>query len=204
MLDHPDQGVGEGLGRWRIGHRRVDVLRLAAVAVGLDDQLAGEPPGDLGPAIEPNDVQAQIEAGRAAGRSEDVALVDVEHQRIDGDRGVCRGEHVALGPVRDGAPTVEQSGAGQHERAGAQRDYSRAAGVGPADRGHGGVRDGHRVLAGRHDHGVGATQGGQPARHLHRHAVVEPHRIAFAADDQVVPRQAQHRALDRPEDLARG
>ena len=53
--------------RCRVGHRRVDVLGLAAVALRRDHELAGELGGDLCAVVLADHVQAQVDAGGAAG-----------------------------------------------------------------------------------------------------------------------------------------
>ena len=58
---------------------------------------------------------------------EHVALVDVEHVRLDGDAREVAGEPLRVAPVRRRAAAVEQPGGGEHERARADRGDPGAA-----------------------------------------------------------------------------
>ena len=113
-------------------HRGLDELGLAAVALGRHDQLAGQLAGDLGSVVLADDVQAQVDARRTAGRRQDVALVDVEHAGVDRHIRILAGQFVALRPVGGRPATVEQARLGQDERAGAQRDDPASTGMGPS------------------------------------------------------------------------
>ena len=79
-----------------------------------------QPGGDLGAVVLTNDVEAEVDAGRAAGRRQDVTLVDIEDPRVDGDRRVVSGQVVALRPVGGRPPAVEQTCLGENEGPGAQ------------------------------------------------------------------------------------
>ena len=72
----PCQYVAEPIALPR--HRMRDELRLSAAAKRGDDEAAGGLVGDFDAAIAPHDVQTQIEPGGTAGRSQDIAFVDVK------------------------------------------------------------------------------------------------------------------------------
>lgn len=92
-------------------------------------------PGDLvrvgGALVGADQMQAQVDArGRARTRG-DVAQVDVEHVRLDLDPGMPRGEFVGHAPVSGRPATLQQSGLGEQEGGGAQRDDTGAAAMRP-------------------------------------------------------------------------
>ncbi len=116
------------------GDRPVDVLGLAAVAMRRDDDAAGDPVGQRGAVVAAQDVQAEIDPRGDARRGEDVALVDVEHPRLDADARMAGGEIGRVAPVGRRAATVEHARRGEREGAGADRDHARAARVGGAQR----------------------------------------------------------------------
>jgi hypothetical protein len=118
------------------GHRVVDELRLPAVAVRRHHHVPGQRVGRGGPPLAADQVQQGVDAGRGAGAGEDLAGVDVEHRRVDGHGRVPGGQLSGVAPVSRGAAAVEQTGVGEHERAGALADDDRAAGVGGAQRRH--------------------------------------------------------------------
>ena len=60
-----------------------NVLCLATFAVRRDNQPLRHAIGDLRAVVASHDVQAEIEPRRTAGRTHDVAIVDIEHVRID-------------------------------------------------------------------------------------------------------------------------
>lgn len=83
MLLHPRNRVREQV---RAIERRqwiLDVLGLTTVALGRDNELAGQLCRDFTPVITADDMQAEINAGGTPGPGQDVALVDVEHSGID-------------------------------------------------------------------------------------------------------------------------
>jgi hypothetical protein len=68
-------------------HRGVDELRLPAAAVGRDHQASCHPVGDGGAEVAADQMQAEVDPGGAAGRRQDLALVDIEQSgstRISG------------------------------------------------------------------------------------------------------------------------
>ena len=182
----PGDGVGEQVRRVELRHRRVDVLGLTSVAVRRDDQVAGHPGGGHGPVVAADQVQAEVDGGRAARRGQDVAVVDVEHVGVDGEGRIPGGQLGALGPVRGDPPPVQQPGRGQHEGSGAQRHQARAAGVRLAQRRQHGRGRPVRCPARRHQHGVRPQHLLQAVRDLHAQPVVEGHR-SRSTDHQAVP-----------------
>ena len=83
MCLQPCNRVREQVGAVKDWQWILDVLGLAAVALWRHDQLTSEPGGDLAPVVLADDMQAEIDGCRAAGRREDVALIDEEHARVD-------------------------------------------------------------------------------------------------------------------------
>ena len=65
------------------GDRLPDVLRLTTFAMRRDDQAPRHMIGDVSAVVAPHDVEAEIEPRRAASRAHDIAIVDIEHVRID-------------------------------------------------------------------------------------------------------------------------
>ena len=149
-------------------------------------------------------MQAEIDAGRAARRGQDVALVDVEHPRIDSHIRVGTGKIVTLRPVRGGSSTFEQAGFRQDERARAERDDAASSCVRAAQ----GVEHlgRHRLEpVGRGDHhGLDPACSLQPERRMDPQAAVGRHGgTAGAADEKPVPGEAEVRQIVAPEDVAR-
>ena len=60
-LEGPGARGGEGTARV-LGERLLDVLRLAAFAVGRDDDPAGDARGEVRAVVQAQDVQAQVQA----------------------------------------------------------------------------------------------------------------------------------------------
>ena len=58
---------------------------------------------DLRSIVVADDVEAEIDAGGAAGGSEDTSLVDIEYVWLDVDLRVSPGEVIDIAPVRGGA-----------------------------------------------------------------------------------------------------
>lgn len=113
------------------GHRGLDVLRLAAVAVRRDDHPSCHGVGDRRAVLVPDRVQAGVDAGRRAGAGGDRAVVDVEDVEdvgVDGDGRVApsqvRGEH----PVRRDRAPVEHAGGREDRGTAAVAHHAGAAG----------------------------------------------------------------------------
>ena len=65
----------------RLRHRRLDELRLPAVAMRRHHQPPRHAVGGRRSPVAADEMQAQVDAGGAPGRRQQVALVDVEHVR---------------------------------------------------------------------------------------------------------------------------
>ncbi len=96
--------------------RRVDVLRLAAVAMRRHHHAARDPARDLLPVVLTDEVQAQVQTGRRARRREHRAVADEQHVRIDARGRVQRGEFVGVAPVRRAVAAVQHAGGTERER----------------------------------------------------------------------------------------
>ena len=64
-------------------HRQVDELRLATVAVRRHDHAPGDRVRHRAALVLAHDVQAEVDAGCGPGAGEDVAVLDVEHVRLE-------------------------------------------------------------------------------------------------------------------------
>ena len=62
-----------------------NVLRLSALPVWGDHQTACYVVRCVRPETGPHQMQARIQPGRGAGRSQDVTMIDVEHRFIEKD-----------------------------------------------------------------------------------------------------------------------
>ena len=83
---------------------------------GITDSAGGVGSG-RGTVITAHHVQAQVQAGRGAGRGQDLAVVDVQHVRVDGHGRMTGGQLRGGSPVGRRAQPVQQAGGGQGERA---------------------------------------------------------------------------------------
>jgi len=118
-------------------NRRCSVAGLAPVAVAGEDQPAAHRVGDLGAVIMVNQVQAEVQGGRAAGRRQHRPVLDEQHVGLEPDPGIAAGE-LRPAPARGRPAPVEDPGVGQRERAGAEADQACPAGGGPGDGGQDG------------------------------------------------------------------
>ncbi len=146
LLDRPDGGLDE--------------LGLAAVPVRRHNEAAGHAVGDLGAVVAPDQVQAEVDPGRAAGAGQHRSVVHVEHVRVDPDGRVALPQQFGVPPVGGGLLAVEQAGGGQGEGPGADRDDPGAALVRGAQRLDQGGGD-HPAEGVRHagdHHGVGGGE----------------------------------------------
>ncbi len=91
---HPGQNRCQGLTR-EIGHGTLEELPLPAVAVRRENQSPADGVGDLGTVVEADDVQPEIERGRAARSGEDVTVVHEQHVRFEVDGGEPQAEACA-------------------------------------------------------------------------------------------------------------
>ena len=66
---------------------------------GRHDAVAGHPVGDLGAVVDPDQVQAQVDAGAQPGAGQDVAVVGEQDVRVEQHVGVERCQVVGVLPV---------------------------------------------------------------------------------------------------------
>ena len=78
-----------------------NVLRLSALPVRGDHQTACYPVRCLRPEPGPHEMQARIQSGCRAGRSQHVTMIDVQHGLIEDDIRVPDSEGIERLPVRD-------------------------------------------------------------------------------------------------------
>jgi len=105
---HPGDRLGKQVGVVQAGEWRLDELSLSPVALGWDYQLASQLGRDLAPIVLTDDMEAEIDTGRASRPGEDVALIDEEHAGIDRELRIAPSQFVAFCPVRCRSPSVEQ------------------------------------------------------------------------------------------------
>ena len=136
------------------------------------------------------------------GGREDVALVDVQHARIDPHVRVLPSEIVTFRPVCGGPSALEQAGLGQHEGAGAERNDA-APSCMRSPQGLEDLRWHFIEPVGRGDH-----NGGDPACSLKpewrldsQPAVGRHGGTARTTDGEPVPRDAEVRQIAAPEDV---
>ncbi len=182
-------------------HRGRNELSLSARAMRGHHQAACQRVGHRGTMVGPHEMQTEVQAGRLAGRGQDVTLVGVEHVRVDAYRWIPIMQQRRVRPMRGRAPAVEQTSLSEHESACAQRGHPGAAPMSRTD----GIDQRLRwrlssVATRRDNHCVGTSQclqampdaGPEPAADL---------RVVLTTDDEVVPGAGQ--APVDAEDLAR-
>ncbi len=152
-------------GRARDG--RCDELLLAAVPVRREHQPPGDIVRDGRAVVLADDVQAEIEAGGAAGRGEHRAFVHIEDIGVHTDIGIAPGQGFGVAPMSRRALPVEHAGGGEHEHARADRHQPAAAFRNALQRIQQGLwrRLGCAPPAG-HDHRVGPLDQTQVVRRL--------------------------------------
>ena len=187
VLLQPGDGVGEQVGAVEVGQGRVDVLGLAALAVRRDDQIPGDLGGDLGAVVALHHMQAQVDAGRAARRGEDVAVVGVQHPGVDRDLRVAPGQLGALDQcvvagARRGAPPRPARTRRCTARAGG------SPGAGPRAARRARPQDPAGQVGGWDDHGPRGGQRVEPVRDLHREPGIGTDRRLGAADRELIQR----------------
>ena len=116
----------------RLRHRCLDELRLSAVAMRRHHEAPRHAVGRRRSPVAADEMQAEVDAGRAARRREQAALVDIEHVRHHADARVGAGQPLAVAPVRGRPLAVQQPGRRQHEHARAERQQPRASLVRPS------------------------------------------------------------------------
>ncbi len=148
------------------------------------DRLGGGPSGDRG-----GHGQGHVDAGGDAAAGEEIAVDD----DALGDRlGAESAQQLARHPMGPGAPSAQQPGRAQHQRAGADADDTARLRRRPAkERQHLRVFE-QRVDPGpaRHQHQVERRAGGERRRRQDREAVLRAHRVeAFPQQQGLGPRQ---------------
>lgn len=103
-------------------HGPLDELGLAALAMAIHDEATRHCIGKFRPEIRPDDMQTQIDACRAAGRCQNVPLIDIETGRVDLDSRIAVGQVLGETPVRRGAATIKQTGGREHISTPTDRD----------------------------------------------------------------------------------
>ena len=79
MLKRPGHGLAHGVCPGVLRHRSFDVLRLSALPVRCDDEMARHRVGGIGSQARAHQVEARVEPGGRSGGGQDVAVVDVQH-----------------------------------------------------------------------------------------------------------------------------
>ncbi len=130
---HPSDRVGQQIRVIQLREWMVDVLCLSAIALGRDHQLASQSRRHFAPVVLTDEMEAEIDTGRAASSGEDVTVVDEQDAGIHQEIGIATSQLVAFRPVRCGPPTVEQAGFCQDEGATAERQQSTPSGVCPSE-----------------------------------------------------------------------
>ncbi len=108
-------------------HGPLDELGLAALAMAIHHQTTRHRIGKFRPEIRPDDMQTQIDACRAAGRCQNVPLIDIETARVHLDSGIAAGQVLGETPVRRGMAAIKQTGRREHEGAAADGNDAGAA-----------------------------------------------------------------------------
>lgn len=121
-------GVGGG------GHGPVDELGLAAIAVGRDDETAGDLIGVGGAEAIAEEFETGVEASGGAGGGEDTVVFDVEHVCFNLGGGEGGGHVGGAFPMRCGAATVKEARRGEDVSAEAQADDQGATGMSSTER----------------------------------------------------------------------
>ena len=104
-----------------------DVLGLSAVPMGRHDHATGHAVGDVGPVVQADEVQRQVDAGRGTGRREHAVVLHPEHVVLGVDPGEPFPEGLEVHPVGRGPTPVQDPGLGQGEGARAERHHPRPA-----------------------------------------------------------------------------
>jgi rhodanese-related sulfurtransferase len=82
---------------------------------------------DLRTVVAPDDVETEIDTGRAPGRCEDLSVIDVQDVRFDSNARKSRGQPLCIPPMRRRAFVIEEAGGGKDEHTRANGHHSGAA-----------------------------------------------------------------------------
>ena len=116
MGGHPGKRGAEGIFFGCVDQRRFDVLRLATSALRGHDHASGNSGGDGGSVVLAHDMERGVDGGGGG----DLPVVDEQDAGIDLDSGVACGQIGGPAPMGGDASTIQESGFGQQERAGAE------------------------------------------------------------------------------------
>jgi hypothetical protein len=186
-------GGGAGFRCLRDDGRGLAELRLAAVPPWGHDVAPRHPVRHLDAVVAPHDVQQQVDPGGVAGGGEHVAVVDVEHVRVEADLREERSERLGAHPVGGRGPAVEQTRGREHVRA-------RADGHQPGVRAPCGEGRGHRRVEPALDGRRTAQDPGDddgPGRREDRRVVVGQHRVVRRGADRAAVDRAGPHAVER-------
>src|SRR5260370_17450119 len=98
-----------------VADRPLDELGLSTFAMRRDDQPASHLVCDSRSKIATDDVQAQIDSGRASGRRQDLILIDVKHIRLDPHARVFLGNLLGITPMVRGPSPFQQPVRGKND-----------------------------------------------------------------------------------------
>lgn len=117
------------------GYRAQDMLRLTAVAMGRDDQAAGDDVGGFAAEIFTHQMQTKVDPRRAAGGSHQQSIAHVKDVLHHLDLRKTGLQRRGVAPVGCRLAAIEQPGGGENEHPGTDRNNPTSAGVGGSQRG---------------------------------------------------------------------
>src|SRR6476661_3668798 len=121
VLEHP-------VAKWtqliaaRFGAQPFDVLCLPSLSLWRSHECTCPGVGGRSAVVAPDQMKAQVDPRRHAGRCQDVAVVNKQSVRQDVDLGVAALQLIGPLPVGCRGTSVEESGGGQSKRSSADRD----------------------------------------------------------------------------------
>lgn len=117
------------------GYRAQDLLRLTAVAMGRDDQAAGDDVGGFAAEIFTHQMQTKVDPRRTAGGSHQQSIAHVKDVLHHLDLRKTGLQRRGVAPVGCRLAAIEQPGGGENEHPGTDRNNPTSAGVGGSQRG---------------------------------------------------------------------
>jgi hypothetical protein len=190
---HPAQRGAEGVFFGDFDQRRFDILRLAAGALRGHDHAPGQGGGDGGSVVLAHDVQREVDGGSGSGGGEDLPVVDEQDAGINLDPGVTGCQFGGPAPMGGDAPTIQQSGFGQQERARAEGEDARSALIGEAqgiEQGWGNRHHGGTWAGDNEDVGLGSVREQIGGREHEARKGVNGARLG-GAEQEAIPGDAQ-------------
>ena len=130
MLAHPVDQVGEAA-RLPTDVEASRELRLSARPTLVDDQLLRRMTGDVGAEIVLDQRECEVDAGGNTRRRPHIAVAHEDAVEVERDAGIEAREEGGAGPMRRGAPPIQQSRLGQQE--GARTDAGDPASLRPLE-----------------------------------------------------------------------